>query len=71
MIDRSGITNKLRDLFIEAQSIKSNILDKLAPQYKLKNPKFYRRYKAARTVSYRNNTTNGKGIEANESFIHS
>lgn len=53
VIDRSGATERLVALFAEARGIIKNSLDKLAPQYKRKNPEFYRRYKAARRVTYR------------------
>lgn len=63
LIDRSGVTEKLRDLFAEARGIIKNSLDKLAPQYKRKAPEFYRRYKAARKVSYRNAAKKEPAVE--------
>jgi hypothetical protein len=53
VIDRSGITEKLNNLFIEANSLVNNKLDRLAIQFKRKDPEFYLKYKAARVVHYR------------------
>lgn len=53
IIDRSGVTERLRILFAESSGIVKNTLDKLAPQYKRKAPEFYRRYKAARGTRYK------------------
>src|SRR3989339_784941 len=55
IIDRSGHTQKLRDLFAEAAHIKKNVLDRLAPQFKRKAPDFYQKYKAAGIVIIRKN----------------
>ena len=55
IIDRSGYTQKLSDLFAEASEIKKNILDPLSRQYQRKAPEFYQKYKAASTVIYKRN----------------
>jgi len=53
VIDRSGTTEKLNNLFKEANSLLRNKLDRLAVQFKRKDPEFYLKYKAARKVHYR------------------
>ncbi len=53
VIDRSGTTKKLNNLFKEATSLVKEKLDRLAVQFKRKDPDFYLKYKAARAVSYR------------------
>ena len=53
VIDRSGTTEKINELFREASSLIKNKLDRLALQFKRKDPAFYLKYKAARTVLYR------------------
>lgn len=52
IIDRSGYTQQLADLFAEAADLKKNTLDRLAPQFRRKDPVFYQKYKAAATVIY-------------------
>jgi len=52
VIDRSAYTRKLADLFAEATDLKKNTLDRLAIQYRRKDPEFYQKYKAASTVIY-------------------
>lgn len=54
LIDRSGTTEKINDLFVEGSSLLKNKLDRLANQFKRKAPAFYLKYKTARTVLYRN-----------------
>ena len=56
IIDRSGYTQKLADLFAEANHIKKNTLDRLASQFRRKSPEFYLKYKAAATIIYRQST---------------
>lgn len=53
VIDRSGTTEKINALFKEASSLLKDKLDRLASQFKRKDPEFYFKYKAARTVQYR------------------
>jgi hypothetical protein len=53
VIDRSGTTKKLNNLFKEASSLLKDKLDRLAVQFKRKDPEFYLKYKAARSVHYR------------------
>jgi hypothetical protein len=53
VIDRSGTTEKINELFREASSLIKNKLDRLALQFKRKDPEFYLKYKAARVVLYR------------------
>jgi hypothetical protein len=53
VIDRSGTTEKLNNLFKEASSLLKDKLDRLAVQFKRKDPEFYLKYKAARVVHYR------------------
>lgn len=53
MIDRSGTTEKINKLFQEASSLIKNKLDRLATQFKRKDPDFYLKYRAARAIQYR------------------
>lgn len=53
VIDRSSATEKISGLFEEASSLLKNKLDRLARQFKRKDPAFYLKYKTARTVVYR------------------
>ena len=53
IIDRSGYTQKLSELFAEASSLKKNTLDRLVSQYKRKAPEFHQKYKAAAVVIYK------------------
>lgn len=52
VFDRKEASENLRALFAEGKNLLTNSLDKLITQYKKKKPEFYRRYKAARKVSY-------------------
>jgi hypothetical protein len=52
VIDRSGTTEKINDLFREASTLVKDKLDRLAAQFKRKDPDFYLKYKAARAVQY-------------------
>lgn len=54
VIDRSGTTENLNSLFKEASTLIKEKLDRLAPQFKRKDPEFYRRYKLARGINKRN-----------------
>ncbi len=56
VIDRSGTTERLSKLFEEANTLVKNKLDRLALQFKRKDPEFYLKYKAARTTHYRTPT---------------
>jgi len=53
IIDRTGYTQKLADLFNEASDLKKNTLDRLASQFKRKAPEFYQKYNAAAMVIYK------------------
>jgi len=53
IIDRSGHTQKLSELFGDASDLKKNTLDRLVSQFKRKSPEFYQKYKAAAMVNYR------------------
>ena len=55
VIDRSGTTEKINGLFKEASILIKDKLDRLAAQFKRKDPEFYLKYKAARVVQYRAN----------------
>jgi len=52
IIDRSGSTEKLSELFSEARQLIKGSLDRLATQYKRKDPDFYLKYRAARNLLY-------------------
>lgn len=53
VIERTGTTNRLAELFAEAADLKKNTLDRLATQFQRKAPDFYQKYKAAATVMYK------------------
>ena len=53
IIDRTGYTQQLADLFSEASDLKKNTLDRLAIQFKRKAPEFYAKYKSASMVIYK------------------
>ena len=53
VIDRSGTTENLANLFKEASTLVNGTLDRLAVQFKRKAPEFYLKYKAARSVQTR------------------
>ena len=63
VIDRSGTTEKLNKLFKEASSLVKDKLDRLAVQFKRKDPEFYLKYKAARTIHYRTAAKKEPAIE--------
>lgn len=50
IIDRKGYTARLGELFDEAHNIVKYSLDKLATQFKRKDPEFYLTYKSARQI---------------------
>ena len=52
-IEQSGSTKSIAELFGQAEDIKKNTLDRLAPQFQRKAPEFYNKYKAAATVIYK------------------
>jgi hypothetical protein len=52
-IDQSGSTKRIAELFAQAEDIKKNTLDRLAPQFQRKAPEFYSKYKAAATAIYK------------------
>jgi hypothetical protein len=53
LMARSGATERLARLFTEAGTLVKGTLDRLAVQYKKKDPEFYLKYKAARNIVYR------------------
>ncbi|MFT3751875.1 MAG: hypothetical protein QM800_03015 [Paludibacter sp.] len=53
IIDRTGHTQRMADLFAEASDLKKNTLDRLATQFVRKAPDFHYKYQAAATVIYR------------------
>lgn len=53
IIDRTGYTQRLAELFTEAYELKKHTLDRLATQFARKAPEFYQKYQAAATVIYR------------------
>ena len=53
VIDHTGYTDRLAELFTEAADLKKNTLDRLASQFMRKAPEFYNKYKAAATVIHR------------------
>lgn len=62
IIDRSSVTERVKGLFTEAQELIKGSLERLASQYKKKNPDFYLKYKAARNIIYpRATNTAGNG----------
>jgi hypothetical protein len=63
VIDRSGYTAKIGELFREAHTLVTGSLDKLAMQYKRKDPDFYRQYKSSRHIIYRRSRKKNKGDE--------
>jgi len=62
IIARSLHTKKIALLFEQAGSLVKNSLDRLAPQFKRKDPDFYLQYKAARNVIHRG-PTNSKVVD--------
>lgn len=52
VIDQSGITKRIKELFGELADIKRNSLDKLARQFERKDPDFYFKLKAASAIHY-------------------
>jgi hypothetical protein len=65
IIDRSGYTQQIADLFSEASDLKKNTLDRLASQFRRKAPEFYLKYKAAATVIYKRNSKTPITAEVN------
>jgi hypothetical protein len=53
IIERSDYTRLIRELLAESVALRKNTLDKLAQQYKRKNPSFYLRYEAASNIIYK------------------
>lgn len=53
VIERTGHTDRIAELFTEAADLKKNTLDRLATQFMRKAPEFYNKYKAAATVIHR------------------
>lgn len=57
IINRSGYTEKLAELFAEAAYLKKYTLDRLATQFRRKAPEFYQKYQAASIVIYKHGST--------------
>lgn len=53
VIEHSGNTDRIADLFAEAASLKKNTLDRLATQFQRKAPEFYQKYKDAAIVIHK------------------
>lgn len=53
LIDQKSDNKQLGKLFDKAQEVKTEVLDKLAPQFKRKYPAFYNKYIDAATVRYK------------------
>jgi len=53
VINRTGTTENLNSLFKEASGLVKDKLDRLAIQFKRKDPDFYLKYKAARSIQTR------------------
>jgi len=53
IIDRTGYTQQIADLFAQAADLKKNTLDRLATQFQRKSPEFYQKYKAASMVIFK------------------
>jgi len=53
IIDRTGYTQQIADLFTQAADLKKNTLDRLATQFQRKSPEFYQKYKAASMVIFK------------------
>lgn len=49
-INKSGYTSELATLFAKVSKLYKNTLDRLAHQFKRKDPEYYRKYRAARKV---------------------
>ena len=56
VIEHSGHTDRIAELFTEAADLKKNTLDRLASQFIRKAPEFYNKYKAASTVIHKHYT---------------
>ncbi len=64
IIDRKGYTARLGELFDEAYDIVKYSLDKLATQFKRKDPDFYLTYKSARQIIDLGGKQNGEEEDA-------
>jgi len=64
VIDRSGYTQQLADLFAEAADLKKNTLDRLVTQFQRKAPDFYAKYKAASIIIYKRAAKNTQQPDA-------
>jgi hypothetical protein len=65
-IESSGYTEQLAQKTNEAYELQKNALDKLATQFKRKDPDFYQKYMAASSVAVRKSSRkNGNGNESN------
>jgi hypothetical protein len=53
IIERTGYTQQIADLFTEAADLKKNTLDRLSTQFQRKSPEFYQKYKAASMVIFK------------------
>jgi hypothetical protein len=53
VIEQKSDNQQINQLFDKAQKVKTEVLDKLAPQFERKYPAFYSKYKDAATVHYK------------------
>ena len=56
IINRSGYTEKLAELFAQASHLKKYTLDRFATQFRRKAPEFYQKYQAASIVIYKHSS---------------
>jgi len=63
IIDRTGYTQQIADLFAQAADLKKNTLDRLATQFQRKSPEFYQKYKAASMVIFKRSAKSAPAAE--------
>jgi len=64
-IEHSGYTKQIANLFVEATNLKKKTLDRLATQFKRKDPDFYQKYQAASIIFYKRSAKTTPATEAN------
>ncbi|MFN8254491.1 MAG: hypothetical protein U0W24_02300 [Bacteroidales bacterium] len=70
IIEKSGYTTKLGQLINEAWLLKKNVLDKLATQFKRKDPGFYYKYQScSMVIPKKTNKKNGNKPETEKTGI--
>lgn len=57
IIDRSGATKRIGELFKQSSALRKNTLDKLARQFKRKDPAYYLKYKGSRKIIHHGGNT--------------